>query len=170
MSPKANLEILYRTVFDWAVLVAWMKSHLICMSTTRINSLLCQRIENLWITEITMTWKSQKNCTWSLGNAKAKMSWSSAHCDTVSGNNLISSPAGLPRSAQREQLVNIVFYCRHSVDNPVISLLHSILIPSLGKNYHPACPYLGLLEYIQYLWFFYLLQRKFEGNLSWNRI
>lgn len=77
------------------------------------------------------------------------MSWSPAHGDTVGGNNVISSPAALPHSAQREQLVNIVFYCRHSVDNPVISLLHSILIPSLAKNYHPACLCSGLLEYIQ---------------------
>lgn len=100
----------------------------------------------------TMTWKSLKNCFWSLGNAKANMSWSHAHHDTVCGNDLISSPAALPHSAQREQLVNIVFYCHHSVDDSVISLLHIILIPSLGKNYHPACLYIGLFEYIQDLW------------------
>lgn len=45
LNLKANLEILYRTVFDWAVLVAWTESHFICMATNRINSLRCQFLQ-----------------------------------------------------------------------------------------------------------------------------
>lgn len=42
-----------------------------------------------------------------------------------------------------------MFYCHRSLGDPAISLLDIILISSLGKNYHPACPYLGLFEYIR---------------------
>jgi len=77
------------------------------------------------------------------------MAWSLGHHDTVFSDSLVFSLAVLPHSAQREQLVNIVFYCHRSVGDPVIGLLHITLIPSLGKNYDPACLYLVWFEYMR---------------------
>lgn len=165
LNQKANLEIIYRSGFDWVVLVAWKKSHFTCICTirwTHMTTYMCLRV-------YTTTRNSLKNCTWRLGNARANMSWSLAHHDTAFSNSLIFAPAALPHSAQREQLVNIVFHCCCSVGDPVISLLHIILIPSLGKNYHSACPYLELFEYMRPVILLPIAEEvKVEFDLEYN--